>query len=391
MLIVRVGIAYPLLKKNLLMNFKVFNVPLGMELRSHDKKPILEWLAPTVSGIGDAISNFFSNRETNRTNRSIAESTNQANLELYREQYQNSIEQWKRENAYNDPSAQLSRLRAAGLNPSLSIGNNAAGTAQAASLPSANPYVTGAPMQAPEFNFSDIAGNIASMAAASKDTQTAKQIGIDNLTRNAYNKAEVEKSMQQLKNLVSSQKLTDTQERLAGKEFDRLALDYKLLSETYDSRKESFELQNLMTKAQTEVLDEQARVFEADKAFKEAQTELTREQVKHYGAQIKASIDALYSQMAVNKSTIDLNSKEGELKLANKFESEMRARGVKLDNASKRKLLPYVVAGAKSEIKFRNSQRSKNYAEGAASLINAGSNAAANIWRSATGVIGKSK
>lgn len=42
-------------------------------------------------------------------------------------QYQNSanIAQWDRENAYNDPSAQMARYRAAGLNPDLIYGNGA--------------------------------------------------------------------------------------------------------------------------------------------------------------------------------------------------------------------------------------------------------------------------
>lgn len=59
-------------------------------------------------------------------------------------QYQNSanIAQWHRENAYNDPSAQMARYRAAGLNPDLIYGNGAN------SVSAQSPMMTsGEPMQ----------------------------------------------------------------------------------------------------------------------------------------------------------------------------------------------------------------------------------------------------
>ena len=75
--------------------------------------------------------------------------TNMANHRLYREQradnrqdattaYNRSLEMWNMNNAYNDPSAQMERLRQAGLNPNLVYGGGATTTASAPSAPQAS-------------------------------------------------------------------------------------------------------------------------------------------------------------------------------------------------------------------------------------------------------------
>ena len=53
--------------------------------------------------------------------------TNAANEEMQQQQNKWNLEQWHRNNAYNHPSAQMQRLKAAGLNPDLLYGQNASG------------------------------------------------------------------------------------------------------------------------------------------------------------------------------------------------------------------------------------------------------------------------
>ena len=163
------------------MNWKIFNRDVS-SLPYKPDTPCLFGLddmaaAAVISGGTSLLGNIFNSsaqRSANKTNREIAQETNAANLALYREQYKNSVEQWNRENAYNDPSSQMARLRAAGLNPSLMMGNNPTGVAGAASLPSANPMVTGESMQAPMVNFSDIGANIAAITQGFKNTAEAQ-------------------------------------------------------------------------------------------------------------------------------------------------------------------------------------------------------------------------
>lgn len=71
------------------------------------------------AGVISSILNYYSNERTNQANIAMQESANQANRQLAAEQRQWDLDMWNRQNAYNDPAAQVSRLRAAGINPAL--------------------------------------------------------------------------------------------------------------------------------------------------------------------------------------------------------------------------------------------------------------------------------
>nr|QJB20769.1 MAG: hypothetical protein [Microvirus sp.] len=83
------------------------------------------------------------------TQAASAAGTNTANALMYKRQradnrqdaataYQRSIDMWNMNNAYNDPSAQMERLKQAGLNPNLVYGGGATTTASAPSAPQAS-------------------------------------------------------------------------------------------------------------------------------------------------------------------------------------------------------------------------------------------------------------
>lgn len=80
--------------------------------------------APVAGTIVSGLFGNYQTRKRNEAERSLAEYQNAWNLE-----------QWNRENAYNAPTAQMARLKAAGLNPNLVYGSGAAN--QAASSPRA--------------------------------------------------------------------------------------------------------------------------------------------------------------------------------------------------------------------------------------------------------------
>lgn len=64
--------------------------------------------------------------------------TNHANRDLYREQYRDSLKAWNLQNQYNSPSAQIERLRSAGVNPASLVGAGNAITVAAGG--STHPY-----------------------------------------------------------------------------------------------------------------------------------------------------------------------------------------------------------------------------------------------------------
>ena len=89
------------------------------------------------SSVVGGILGVNSQKSANKTNLEIARETNATNQQLAQEQNQWNIDQWNRENAYNDPSAQKQRMIDAGLNPM--FGDVSPGIAQSVqSAPMAN-------------------------------------------------------------------------------------------------------------------------------------------------------------------------------------------------------------------------------------------------------------
>lgn len=90
----------------------------------------------SLSGYATAGGNIVSTILSNIFNRRMQRENNALQRQLAAQANQWNIDQWMRENAYNTPSAQMARLRAAGLNPSLAmtsgdIANEAAASPQA--------------------------------------------------------------------------------------------------------------------------------------------------------------------------------------------------------------------------------------------------------------------
>lgn len=100
-------------------------------------------LASAASSADAARTAAKSAKEVADINAAAVDRTNQANRELA--EYQNSYNynMWKEQNAYNDPSAQMERLRAAGINP-----NSIAGQSTASGLASAPPEAASMTYQA---------------------------------------------------------------------------------------------------------------------------------------------------------------------------------------------------------------------------------------------------
>ena len=88
-------------------------------------------------------ANLQAVRETNQTNREIAEMNNDWSLSAMREQNewnrQQAIDMFRMENEYNTPAQQMQRLRDAGINPAVALGGSATSIANSgdASTPTA--------------------------------------------------------------------------------------------------------------------------------------------------------------------------------------------------------------------------------------------------------------
>jgi hypothetical protein len=89
--------------------------------------------AAVVTAIG-AGANALSTGNMNRRNR-------RHQIEMYERTFRDNIRFWEMQNEYNDPSAQMERLRRAGINPHMIAGNpSAVGNAGNIQSPNVQPY-----------------------------------------------------------------------------------------------------------------------------------------------------------------------------------------------------------------------------------------------------------
>lgn len=78
-----------------------------------------------------AISNTIDTATNIMAQGNIRKNTRKWNEKMYERQRQDALADWERQNEYNHPSAQMARLREAGLNPNLVYGNGADATSNA--------------------------------------------------------------------------------------------------------------------------------------------------------------------------------------------------------------------------------------------------------------------
>lgn len=145
---------------------------------------------PLLSLGGSILGGLFGSKgqsNANKQNLLIARETNAANRA--NQEYQNAwnLEMWNKQNAYNDPAAQRSRLEAAGLNP---IFSGIDGTGNAGSLTSADYTATpGAPMaNSGEFMANGIMNAAKTMAEVDLLNSQANKVDEETEGQKIYNR-----------------------------------------------------------------------------------------------------------------------------------------------------------------------------------------------------------
>ena len=89
--------------------------------------PVFDAILGGASSVIGSILGYKGQREANETNLQAVRETNQANLDLYNQQFRDASKLWQENNKYNDPSSQMARLKNAGLNPALNMGSTCPG------------------------------------------------------------------------------------------------------------------------------------------------------------------------------------------------------------------------------------------------------------------------
>ena len=252
-------------------------------------------------------TNLLMNRETNQANQMI----NQANIDYSREAWANEVaynwEMWNRTNEYNDPSAQMQRLKDAGLNPYTMMDGGDAGTASAGSAPSHNqpqqlPMQAGKvdPYYVPLSNTAQDVQNVIAAVGQMADVQLKRQQEIGMGIQNQY--------MAQKQSAEIAKILADTGNTKLRNQAQRMA--NQITGESMNSQIEA-------AKRQPALMDAQISQLQSQVAFNDANKELALQRAKQmpYELWIEA-MDAI--------SQIDLRDKQGKLLSAEAAESRVR-------------------------------------------------------------------
>ena len=103
--------------------------------------PFFGSLAQGAANLGSGLLNLIGVNKTNKNNLKIMREQNKFNLEQWQREADFTREMWNANNEYNDPSAQMERLEAAGLSPWAASDAVTGGESSAVSTPAGSPAV----------------------------------------------------------------------------------------------------------------------------------------------------------------------------------------------------------------------------------------------------------
>lgn len=205
--------------------------------------------------------NSRSQSRTNAMNYKIAQMNNEFNEKMMQKQMDYNTSMWNKENEYNSAANQVKRLREAGLNPYLALGNaGSAGSAGSVTPAQAQPVT----MQAPHIDSTGISQSLQYYAEMKMRKQLqdeqVKALQIDNMSRAQKNLLELKKATQELRGLTSDADIKEINRAWADK---MQSIDYDNKRQQYESAKQETQMkinQNLMLSKELAIFDQQKRI-----------------------------------------------------------------------------------------------------------------------------------
>lgn len=329
-----------------MINFIFRDVGSGSPLSRPFKSSALA--AGAIAGAGSLISGLWSShgsrdaaryqlqaqRETNQTNRDIAEQNNKFNERM-----------WNLQNEYNTPEMQRARLEAAGLNPYLMMNGGSAGVAESAPIAD-----TSGTQVAPDIG-TTIAGGYQAMgnsisAAASQIAQMTYQ---DDLQ-----KANVAKTQAEAKNADLQNQYDDLRNqfatanflvnlRLKQKQGDISESDANYLRDSMQDRLDSVKFQNSLSGSQASYYNQMSGLLDVQRQIEQTNLDwLPREKAAGLAATLQ-NVRTMASEMNLNFA----NAKNAYAMAILNYANE---NGVRIDNRLKNRTFDLAVKLSRNQV-----------------------------------------
>ena len=270
-------------------------------------------------------------KATNKANKEMNAENNQTQIDLWNAQKEYDYKMWQENNAYNAPTAQVQRLKDAGINPALALSNISTGISNSSAGGQNTPNTTAATYENPANEVNMKVQNLAligkQLSDISKQYEETRSLQMQNNWQNVEKSAEIA-------NMLNDKKLKD-------EAIDNAALSNKLFRDTYNSKRMQIDhdadnawklglnlsaqghllelqrdaqdytnkhilpqqLENMKVTYGNIVADSFAKVLGAKSsaALANSQIELNDEQIKSIAQNIKKSAAETYGQEFVNR------------------------------------------------------------------------------------------
>lgn len=134
-------------------------------------------------------------KATNKANKEMNAENNQTQIDLWNQQKEYDYKMWQENNAYNAPSAQVERLKAAGINPALALSNISTGESRSTAGGQSTPTTTAATFENPANEVNMKVQNLAligkQLSDISKQYQETRALDMQNNWMNVEKSASV--------------------------------------------------------------------------------------------------------------------------------------------------------------------------------------------------------
>lgn len=269
-------------------------------------------------------------KATNKANKEMNAENNQTQIDLWNQQKEYDYKMWQENNAYNAPSAQVERLKAAGINPALALSNISTGESRSTAGGQSIPNTTAATFENPANEVNMKVQNLAligkQLSDISKQYEETRSLQMQNNWQNVEKSAAVA-------SILKDNKLKD-------EAVENASLANRLFRDTYYAKVTQEEEQADIAWRTRLNLTAQGSLIElqkdsADYYSKHVQPQELNNLKAQYGAIVANSFATVLdakTRAALAKSQIKLNDKQIEAITANIKETCAKTKGLEFVN-----------------------------------------------------------